>query len=533
MQATDEANRLWSNAEHQIADVLNNLDKVASFMEAAEKNHPNRFDFLKMTGKISKEQAIKELGSSSPFGGPLGAKPSGFGGQPSSTTISGFGPASTLPFGSATPKVSDGSSHIFGSNTPSSGFGAPAFGQSSSPALGQSSFGQPSTTSIFGKPAAGGFGQQSSLGQTSQSSGFGTTGFGQSAPRNPFAPASAATLGQPSQSPSAFGQTSRPTSGFGQPSFGQSSFGQPSQLSSGFGQPSQPGTGFGQPSKPTSPFGQQPQTTTDFGQPSQPAFALGTGSDPSSNVRQASRSTTPFGQSPQPALGFGQSAQSSSAFGSTVQSTSSFGQPSQPGSGFGQGLQPRTFNQAVPAFGQPPPTQATERKASNPFGSGAIASNPFGQPSQAGSSGPRDRPNPFAGPSSTASTTAATTTAPASNTSHPLTSKPAAPTHYTQTLPPGLSRTNPGNKHLILYKNCSVKYINDAPCYNRPDGKGWERIWFPDGIENIKLEDVQPGEEVYTEEAKQSYRYFAETGSFEVGKLPKLAPRREWVAFDF
>ena len=32
--------------------------------------------------------------------------------------------------------------------------------------------------------------------------------------------------------------------------------------------------------------------------------------------------------------------------------------------------------------------------------------------------------------------------------------------------------------------------INDRPCYDRPDGKGYERIWFPEGnqTEGIRME---------------------------------------------
>ncbi len=82
-----------------------------------------------------------------------------------------------------------------------------------------------------------------------------------------------------------------------------------------------------------------------------------------------------------------------------------------------------------------------------------------------------------------------------------------------------------------------MKYIHNAPCYERPDGKGWERIWFPDGPGEVRLEDVELVEgdgEIYAEEGVRAvWRAFAETGAFQVGSMPEVAPRREWVGFDF
>jgi len=80
-----------------------------------------------------------------------------------------------------------------------------------------------------------------------------------------------------------------------------------------------------------------------------------------------------------------------------------------------------------------------------------------------------------------------------------------------------------------------VQYLHSSPCYSRPDGKGWERIWFPDnGPDNARLEDVQMEEAKYEDEGVRSaYLAFVERGRFEVGCLPKVPPRREWVGFDF
>lgn len=533
-QATNEANGLWSKAEQQIADIVNNADKVVAFMQEAEKKHPNRFDFLKMTGTTSKEQVIKEAQSSTPFGGVFGAKSSGFGAP---TTGFGTGFGGTPPTGPDTSMASATSAGAFGQPAQPSGFGDPSFGKPSQPAFGQSAFGQTSTTSAFGKPGGGAFGQPSTLGQMSQ---FGASGFGQQAAKNPFAAPSAATFGQPSQ----------PAGGFGQPSK-LGGFGQANQQTTGFGQHSQLGGGFGQSAKPTGEFGQPSQPTPGFGQPSQPAPGFGAGSNPFSG----------FGQPAKPAAGFGQAQQPASGFG----------QPSQPVSTFGQPAQQKTANLAVPAFGQPLASQAANAKPSNPFGGGGTITssttpgNPFGEPAQPSNTNP---PNPFLqttpSASSSASTlinnsptpppsysslapiatanntiipraTTTTTSGTTSNISHPLTSKPPAPTHYTQTLPSSQTQINPQTNRLTSYKSRRVQYINDAPCYDRPDGRGWERIWFPDvKSAEVRVEDVVPAEEGrYDDSVKGAYRVLAEKGAFELGAMPRLPPRREWVGFDF
>ncbi len=51
------------------------------------------------------------------------------------------------------------------------------------------------------------------------------------------------------------------------------------------------------------------------------------------------------------------------------------------------------------------------------------------------------------------------------------------------------------------------------------------------------MEDVELTEndgKVYADEGVRAvWRAFAETGAFQVGNMPKMAPRREWVGFDF
>jgi nucleoporin NUP42 len=93
-----------------------------------------------------------------------------------------------------------------------------------------------------------------------------------------------------------------------------------------------------------------------------------------------------------------------------------------------------------------------------------------------------------------------------------------------------------------------VTYINDPagggeyPCYQRPDGKGLERIWFPDGgnEEQVmalnrpgKKKDFEAEDEAYTDEVKTQYSYLREHGKFEPGKFPMVPPMREWVDYDF
>jgi nucleoporin NUP42 len=579
-QAVNEASELWSKAEQQITDILSNVDKVVPFMEDADKKHPNRYDFLKMSGTTSKEQVVKEATASNPFGGTAGSKPSAFGATASGLGT-GFGGTGISGFDSASKTMIPPSGAL--GQPPSSTFGTPSFGQPSQPAFGQSSFGQPSTTSTFGKPSIGAFGQPSTLGQLSKAPAYGASAFGHSAAKTPFTVPSAATFGhfaaknpsivpsaatfghsaakipstlppaatfgQPSNPAPAFGQTSQPTSGFGQPSQ-IGGFGTISKPSSGFGQASQLGGGFGQPSKPTTAFGPLAQPSSTFGQPSQPVSSSNPPSKHFSAFSQPVKPATGFSQPFPPTPAFGQPSQPTSGFGQAAQRTATFGQPSNPVTGFGQLSQPKTAKQDAPAFSQPLVSQATNTNPSNPFGDGTTTSNTFSRPSQP-PSGPRtDRPNPFitTSPSSTAPTLVnspspappsqsapapSTSTTTTTQTPHPLSSQPPVPTHYTQTLALGRTQSNPTTKRLTTYKSHPVKYIHNAPCYERPDGRGWERIWFPEGVETVRVEDIQPPEEKYEEKVVDAWRSWVGRGRFELEKMPSVAPRREWVGFDF
>ena len=517
-QANQEAGGLWSKAEQAMADVANNADKVINFMEEAEKKHPTRQDLCRMDGTRSRDQVIREAGSSNSLGSTTPAFGQTSFGQPGSTN-SAFGRPATS----------------FGQPTAPGGFGTSGFGQPAQP----SAFGQPST-STFGKP----------------STGFGQPGLGQPSQPTP-------AFGQPSQPTPAFGQPAQP-SGFGQPSalgakspFGvqptSSPFGQQPQTTSSFGQPAQTSTAFGQPSKPSSGFG-QPSQPSGFGQISQPTPAFG----------QPSRPTPAFGQASQPSSGFGQSAQPAPGFGQTSQ-RSGFAQPSTAPPPFGQVTTSAGFGSPpAPSFGGPSaPTGVFGQPATphprNPFAQSPSTSTPFGQPSQlALTTTPFGKPpttsapneNPFAKPPSSApngfSASAPTALPPNTNSSakpHPLTNKPPRPLHYTQTIPGNAPTvTNPQTKKLQTYRGRQVKYINEKPCYQRPDGNDWEQVWFPQDAatpevvalgKEDKVIDLVADQDRYTDEVREQFAYLFEMGTFQDGKMPVVPPLREWCVYDF
>jgi nucleoporin NUP42 len=126
---------------------------------------------------------------------------------------------------------------------------------------------------------------------------------------------------------------------------------------------------------------------------------------------------------------------------------------------------------------------------------------------------------------------------------HPLTNKAPHPLHYTQTLPATTpTAVDPATKQLRTYRGRPVRYINDSPCYERPDGKGWERIWFPQegqtpdvvylGRED-KIADLVAEQERYTDEVIQEFAFLFEMGKYKDGKMPSVPPKREWCLYDF
>ena len=549
-QANQEATALWSKAQQAITDVTNNVDKVTSFMEDAEKKHPNRPDFCKIDGTRPLDEAL-QLAVSSADPPPKPVQQSGFDMSPQPSA-----------FGKPSGAFGQPASSTFGK--PSTGFGQPSFGQTSTPAFGHTSqpataFGQPST-STFGKPTTGfgqpafgqtsapAFGQapqpSSSFGQPAQTSGLGSTGFGQPSAlgaKPAFgAPSTSSGFGQPAQ-PSAFGQ---PASTFGKPALptSTSAFGQPSQATSAFGQPTQPSTAFGKPAQPASAFGQPAKSGLAFGQAAQPA-AFGQPSQPSAFGQPAATGSA-FGTASAPAFG----ATSAPALGTT--SAPVFGTTSAPT--FGTSTAPAFGTSTAPAFG------TTSAPA---FGAPAAPTSAFGQPStsQPGNSfgvnpgqtptgfGKTVQPSPapaFGASSSQVPATSSTVSSLPANTSggpHPLTGKPSHPLHYTETLPTTNPALSPSTRKLATYRGRRVEYIDDKmPCYQRPDGRGLEHIWFPGpgGGEDVqhlgkKPEDLLGEAGKYTDALVEQFKTLFDTGGFKDGLLPCVPPKREWVLYDF
>ena len=404
-------------------------------------------------------------------------------------------------------------------------------------------FAPQSSTSAFSAQPSNPFGS------TPASSAFG----GASSSTNPFSKPPASTFGQPSSGPSPFGgSASQPTSTFGQPSFGSQSnaspFGQPSQPSAfgkpAFGQPAaatasqQPAFGkpaFGQPANTTS---QQSGFGTSFGQPAQSGQSSAFGSNTGAFASGV------FG-SPAPAFGSGSG---TGVFGSKPNNAPAnpFGaQPSAPVSKEAEMDTSRPASRANP-FGANPTVSATPAAPSG-FGQAAPAKSPLGNFGQQvfGSSGQggETQVNAFADPS---------VTKPFGQ-PRPQERVKKAPLTYTQTLP-NVAPTYDQSNRLTTYRGQRVQYVQDPPkiidgeeqaptyfpCYVRPDGKGLEKIWFLEGNESasvVAIDNHKQGfeapEEAYTEEVKESYRVLHETGDWKDGKMPSVAPRREFVDCDF
>lgn len=512
-----------------------------------------------------------QAAQSSPFG--QSAKPSPFG-QPA--PASAFGqPAQPSAFGQpAQPSA-------FGRPTQPSAFGKPAFGQSSTPA--QPAFGQTSTPS---QPAFGqtGFGQNTASQTTSRFGGpiANQSPFGGAASQQTSAFGQPSTLGQNSAAPATsaapgfgagtgFGQPAQPGA-FGRPAFGStatpstsSPFGA-GKISSPFGAPAQAGntpSPFGATTQPSnaSPFGGNAQTnnTSPFGGAA--ANAQSGGGFGTNNAGNQSTTTSqqanPFGQAQQPA-------QSSSPFGQPQQSNQnqgSFGQPhnqpqTQNSNPFAQPQQASPFGKATQAQ-NPSPFDQKQPQAS-PFGLQQPANpSPFGQGVQAGfgTQSSSNLSNPFSsnsGQSSDQTSVVQNGTQPTVQASKP-TNNPVRPLHYTQSLQTGPSQNGPDGK-LARYRNMPVDiktttrptaYGEEVPDmdylrYNRPDRKGLERIWFPNGLQDATVQrlarvtlDFQDANDAYDEKVKEQYAYLFENGSFKNHVIPLVPPERGWIDYDF
>lgn len=576
--ADREAIQVWQKAEKNIGDAASNVQDIQRYMEQKEKEHPNRYDFCRFDGTISKEEFAKNTQANSQPGSSINP----FGGATRATASSN--PFSKPSFGQT--------SSPFGQSSQSAGFG-----QQQSPQQQQSAFGQTSQPSAFGKPAFG----QSGFGQNTQPSGFGKspfgqTGFGQTGFNQPKS-----SFGQP-QAPSAFGgKTVESSSGFGQASnLGQ---GNPTNA---FARPSAAGmvgnassnVGFGTPA-----FGQLAATTNNASPFAQTSGQGGT-SSPFASAGNAG--TSPFGSNNASKPGFGQQGFSQP---SQQQSASPFGQPSQlqqqqsgfgsnpfaqkaqqPGFGQSPFGQPQQAQQQQPGFGKPGfgqtaqpsssgnnPFNTVQSSSSSPFANlnnnstanqspfgnlnGSNASqSPFGNLNQnntttassASNNGPM---HPSAVPQQTVPTQPAERlqhTATVTSASKP-TSNPVRPLHYTETLPNVPAQFQSDGK-LASYRNLPVQYdiklrptatgeeVIDAelPVYQRPDGRGQERIWFPRGpaeatvqrLANVLL-DFQFEDDHYNDTIKSEYARLFENGRFEQGKVPLIPPMRGWIDYDF
>ncbi|XP_016409739.1 nuclear pore complex protein Nup214-like isoform X3 [Sinocyclocheilus rhinocerous] len=263
-------------------------------------------------GAINLTSVVTSAASSAPSAAiTTSAAPTPVFGQPTSA-------APTTVFGST----------IFGANSTTSGFGKPAFGQSSSAGFGQPAASGSASGFSFGQQAfsaSSGFGQPAAATTTSATNSGGGGLFGSSSTNSAssFSFVASATSSAASSGTGFFGQSSAPV-------FGQSS--------SGFGQ----GSMFGSNTTTAS--------STGFGFGQQPVFGSNTST------------SSVFGQQASGAGVFGQAQSGGSLFGSNTGNTSS-------GSGFFSGL------------GGKPSEDAANK---NPFGTPAAGG--FGQPINTGPS---------------------------------------------------------------------------------------------------------------------------------------------------
>ncbi|XP_043952489.1 nuclear pore complex protein Nup214 isoform X3 [Gambusia affinis] len=344
-------------------------------------------------GQSSFGQPASSAGSSSGFS----FIQSAFGPSSSSTTTGG-----TSLFGAST--AGDASSFSFGSgstNTASS-TGSGLFGQSTTPAFGQSTgFGQPS-----------GFGSNTT---TSSSSGFSfgqPSGFGCSAANPVFGqqPATGSVFGQSSSGGSLFGSASANAAGSSSGGFFSGLGGKPSEdaanknpfgstaSTGGFGQPAQSGSNnlFGNSAAKAFGFGQ----SSAFGdQKPSGTFSTSGGSVASQGFGSFSSPTKPGGFGSPPVFGSPPSFGGSPAFGSTASfgTSPSFSNPMNPSTGkvFGEGTAAANmggfgFSSApsAPSFGalanQPPSSFGTLAQQGSAFGSQPGSFSGFGQQPQTG-----------------------------------------------------------------------------------------------------------------------------------------------------
>lgn len=565
--ANQEAVQVWQKSDQQMQQIALNAKDVTAFMVEKEKERPNRYNWVKYEGNVSREDFRKRVqynalpGSSmTPWSGPgerstitnnnpfsaAGQNTSPFAKTPNSNPFaqsaqsSPFAkPANSTGFGQPTASLFAKPNPPAASSMPAfgqSGFGAaqPAFGQpaagaqSTTPAFGQTGFG--STTPAFGQPAGGTtFGQTPGSGQTANQNPFGRpntfgsttsangTTFGQPTNNSPFGgttqTSNTSPFGQTAQSTnqSPFG-TAAPNPAFAKPAFGQAGgFGQQTQHQSapGFGQPA-----FGSSSQPND-YGQQDSTqqnTSPFAKPNPPAFG---------------QQSSPFGtQQPQQSQPFA-------------------AQPAQTQNPFSR-----------PTFGQPQQSQQPNRSpfGSSPFGQQSQTQQP-NQPVSGRNAGPSMfRPDTTTGggfQTNTSGGPAMSGAVPPVSTSKP-TDKPVQPLHYSQTLPNIPTTFNGNNPRTFRGQPLEIEQRlrptlqgdevvdEEIPAYQRPDRKGLERVWFPLGagdrrIQNLPstLLDYHVPDDQMSDADKSAYGGLFTNGRFENHRIPLVPPSRGWIDYDF
>ncbi|XP_021301889.1 nuclear pore complex protein NUP98A-like isoform X2 [Sorghum bicolor] len=277
------------------------------------------------------------FGSTNPFGQ---SSTNAFG-QTSFGTPQGFGQSSTAANNPFAPKPFGSPTTTFGAQTGSSLFATTstgAFGQQqSTPAFGTTStgaFGQQQSTPTFGTPSSSPFGSSTPAFGASPTPAFGATSSGSLFGQKP----SFGGFGSSPSQPSPFGSTFQQT----QPTFGSTTFG--ASTTPAFGTTTTPAFGT--------------TTTPAFGATTTPAFG--------------STSTSLFGASSTPA--FGSTAFGTSATGFGTSGTTAFGVNSTT-QGFGSSSTSAFSFGSSPSFGQ-----TTVSSGSTPFGA---TPSPFGAPAPA------------------------------------------------------------------------------------------------------------------------------------------------------
>jgi nucleoporin NUP42 len=256
------------------------------------------------------------------------------------------------------------------------------------------------------------------------------------------------------------------------------------------------------PSQPANPFAQPARPSNTFGQPSTPINPFAT----SNAISAPQASSAPTQQNP--------FAAKQPAFGQTSMPAAS---PWTTGSS--QVSQQRSHSFASPATQQNPFANASAPSRSNPFAQA--------QPVQIT-------------PTNQAEIQAAPPVF-TSRTGH--TSNPFAPNHHTPpsgfeltaTQPRQISnQTNPRRKNsageLLSWYGKQVRKMDGQLCFQRPD-REWERVTFPDPPQWKKQEDLPL--DLYDDRVAKEYKHLSDHGTFKDGVMPDLAPKREWIDWNF